>query len=341
MIEILTTGAANSVQDLGRFGYLDAGVSRSGAMDAPALELANRLVGNQPNAAAIEVAIFPFRLRFDRAALVAVTGADLPVMLNGIRYPSWWTLPLTTGDVLELGLPRRGARAYLAIAGGIAVPPLLGSASTDLKSRWGGLDGRGLRRGDWLEPGFAPAAAAGLPAGFGLDPKAIGRGADDVGEAVPIRVLPGAEYEDFEQAAVDALEASAWQVTEDANRQGYRLSGTELKLNQKLELHSHGIMPGTVQVPPSGQPIIQLAEANTCGGYPKIAHVIEADLWRLGQAAVGSRLRFVRVDRRQAVEALRAQRGMIDRAAAFAALARKDAANPEILTALSRPATHS
>ena len=341
MIEILTTGAANCVQDLGRFGYLDAGVSRSGAMDAPALELANRLVGNDPNAAAIEVAIFPFRMRFDRTALVAVTGADLLVTLGGIRYPSWWALPVSAGDILELGLPRRGARAYLAIAGGLIVPPVLGSASTDLKSRWGGLEGRGLRRGDRLEAGFAPAALGGLPAGFGLDPETIGRGAADIGEEVPIRVLPGAEYDVFDQAAIDALESAAWQVSEDANRQGYRLSGPQLMLRQKLELHSHGIMPGTVQVPPSGQPIIQLAEANTCGGYPKIAHVIEADLWRLGQAPVGSRLRFARVDRRQAVAALRAQRVLIDRAAAFAALARKDAANPELLAALSRRDTNS
>lgn len=339
MIEILTTGAANSVQDLGRLGYLDAGVSRSGAMDAPALELANRLVGNEANAAAIEVAIFPFRLRFDRAALVAVTGADVLMTVNGIRYPSWWALPVRSGDILELGLPGRGARAYVAIAGGLIVLAVLGSASTDLKSRWGGLEGRGLRRGDRLETGFAPAMVAGLPAGFGLDPKEIGRGTADMEES-PIRVLPGAEYDAFDQAAIDDLEAVAWQVTEDANRQGYRLSGPELKLREKLELHSHGIMPGTVQVPPSGQPIIQLAEANTCGGYPKIAHVIEADLWRLGQAPVGSRLRFVRVSRKEAVEAFGSQRAIIDRAAAFAALARKDTANLELLTALSRRDTN-
>ncbi|GEO83581.1 MULTISPECIES: biotin-dependent carboxyltransferase family protein [Alphaproteobacteria] len=334
MIEILTTGAANSVQDVGRLGYLDAGVSRSGAMDGPALELANRMVGNDPGAAAIEVAIFPFRLRFERAALVAVTGADVQMTVNGVCYPSWWALPVRSGDVLELGLPRRGARAYLSIAGGILVQTVLGSASTDLKSRWGGLEGRGLRRGDRLETGFGPAALADLPSGFGLDPQELGRAAGDVDEDAPIRVLPGAEYEFFNEAAVAALEAAAWQVTEDANRQGYRLSGPELKLMQRLELHSHGIMPGTVQVPPSGQPIIQLAEANTCGGYPKIAHVIEADLWRLGQAAVGSRLRFTQVSRKDAVAALRAQRSMIDRAAASAALARKDAAKSELLDAL-------
>lgn len=339
MIEILSTGTANSVQDLGRFGYLDAGVSRSGAMDGLALELANLMIGNDANAAVIEVAIFPFRLRFGQATLVAVTGADCPVSVNGIFYPSWWALPVRTGDVLELRLPRSGARAYVAVSGGLGVPAVLGSASTDLKSGWGGLEGRGLRRGDRLDTGFAPMAATGLPAGFGLDPSEIGRSATDIGEDRPIRVLPGAEYGSFEPAAVAALEAAAWQVTDDANRQGYRLSGPALTLKQKLELHSHGIMPGTVQVPPSGQPIIQLAEANTCGGYPKIAHVIEADLWRLGQSPVGSRLRFSVVSRAEAVAALRAGREAIDRAAAFSALARKDKAHPERLAALSRAKT--
>ena len=338
MIEILTTGAANSVQDLGRFGYLDAGVSRSGAMDAPALELANRMIGNDANAAAIEVAIFPLRLRFDRAALVAVTGADCPVTVNGTVFPAWWAVPVGAGDVLELGLPRSGARAYVAVSGGLKVEPVLGSSSTDLKSGWGGHEGRGLRRGDRLNMHFVPMAVSGMAAGFGLDPVDLGRSLANLGEEAPIRVLPAAEHRFFTPDAVKALEASTWLVTEDANRQGYRLSGPTLGLSQKLELHSHGIMPGTLQVPPSGQPIIQLAEANTCGGYPKIAHVIEADLWRLGQAPVGSRLRFAVVSQAEAVAALKDQRADMDRAAAFAALARKDKTNPEQLAALARRA---
>lgn len=335
MIEILTTGAANSVQDLGRFGYLDAGVSRSGAMDASALEIANRMIGNDAGAAAIEIAVFPFRVRFSHSALVAVTGADCPVSLNGNLHPAWWALPVRSGDVLELGLPRSGARAFLAVAGGIVVENVLGSAATDLKSGWGGLEGRGLRRGDRLV--FTPRSVTltALPTGFGLDPVALGRTASDLAETTPIRVVPGAEHQFFEASAAAAFETTPWKVTEDANRQGYRLSGAELRLTRKLELHSHGIMPGTVQVPPSGQPIIQLAEANTCGGYPKIAHVIEADLWRLGQAPVGSLLRFALVSRSEAVAALREQRARLDRAAAFAALARKDARHPENLSALA------
>ncbi|NGO64726.1 biotin-dependent carboxyltransferase family protein [Rhizobium daejeonense] len=332
MIEILTTGAANSVQDLGRFGYLDAGVSRSGAMDGPALEAANLMLGNDPDAPGLEIAVFPFRVRFEAATLVSVTGADCPVTLGGRSYPSWWVLQVRSGDVLELGLPRSGARAYIGFSGGISVPAVLGSASTDIKSGWGGFEGRGLRRGDRLELSRGLAALANLPGGFGIDPSAMGR---HDGAGRPIRVLAGAEHAVFDSASLEAFEATPWRVTDEANRQGYRLAGVELKLTRGLELFSHGIMPGTVQVPPSGQPIIQLAEANTCGGYPKIAHVIEADLWRLAQAPVGSDLRFAVVGRHDAVEALKRQRSALDRVAAFSALARKEPSHRENLAGLA------
>ncbi|MCJ7995014.1 biotin-dependent carboxyltransferase family protein [Rhizobium cremeum] len=322
MIEILTTGVANSVQDLGRFGYLEAGVSRSGAMDGPALETANLLLGNRPEAAGLEIAVFPFRARFDSSTLIAVTGADCPVSLGGRIYPSWWVQEARAGDVLELGLPRFGARAYIGFSGGISVPPVLGSASTDIKSGWGGFGGRGLRRGDRLKLSPGTSVLANLPGGFGLDPAEIRLNASG-GDA--IRVIAGAEHPVFDPASLSAFEAAPWRVTDEANRQGYRLAGPELKLTRRLELLSHGIMPGTIQVPPSGQPIIQLAEANTCGGYPKIAHVIEADLWRLGQAPVGTELRFTIVNRHEAVEALKRQRRALARVADEAALARRDA----------------
>ncbi|MFA7416412.1 MAG: biotin-dependent carboxyltransferase family protein [Rhizobium sp.] len=326
MIEILTTGAANTVQDLGRFGYLDAGVGRSGAMDGLALELANLLLGNAANAAGLEVTLFPFRLKVHVPCAIAVTGADCPVTLGGRAFPSWWVLPAGPGDVLEVGLPRSGARASLAFSGGIDVPVVLGSRSTDLKSGWGGLEGRGLNRGDRLAPGNRSFPGfADLPAGFGMDPTSVraplsGVDADEIG----VRVLPSAEYLAFTDEARAHLAGAAWEVSAEANRQGYRLVGPELAMKEKRELFSHGIMPGTVQVPPSGQPIIQLAEANTCGGYPKIANVIEADLWRLAQAAVGARLRFIETTREEAITALRAQRAAIAGIAATAALVRKD-----------------
>jgi biotin-dependent carboxylase-like uncharacterized protein len=303
MIEILSTGLSNTVQDLGRFGYLDAGVSRSGAMDGQALEIANRLLGNDPGAAGLEIAVFPFRLRFLAACRFAIAGADCEARLDGRLLPNFWSIEVCEGAELRLSPPATGARVCIAFSGGIEVPAVLGSRSTDLKSGWGGLEGRGLNRGDRL----ALAAARNIPlahlsAGFGADVSAL-RGAAREEESV--RFLPGAEWENFGEAGQSLFRDTAWRLGAEANRQGYRFEGPALRPLERRELFSHGIMPGTVQVPPNGLPIIQMAEANTCGGYAKIAHVIEADLWRLAQMRPGQSLRFTPVTRHEAIEALR------------------------------------
>ena len=361
MIEILTSGLMNSVQDLGRPGYLDQGIGRGGAMDRPALEIANLLVGNDAGAAGIEVAVFPFRMRFVEPAYYAVTGADCPARLNGETLPPWWCGFAEAGDELRLDAPSEGSRAYVAVGGGIDVPLVLGSRATDLKSVFGGLEGRALARGDRLAVGSAanvpfspwgevpsdseamrgsqrhtqlhrgnPSSALRAPPGETLvssrpsDPQGEKRdsatpadksadpayfrtclGGAPAGEPLTLRIMPGAEFDAFTEEARAVLCDTAFTVSADNNRQGMRLEGATLALTRKLELLSHGIMPGTIQVPPSGQAVIQLAEANTCGGYPKIGHVIEPDLWKLGQAPSGSRLRFVAVTRQQAVAALR------------------------------------
>ena len=329
MIEILSTGAVNSVQDMGRRGYLDVGVGWSGAMDRPALAVANSLVGNGEDAAGIEIALFPFRIRFKRRTAFAVVGADCPVTLDGRALPSWWAETAGEGQVLTVGLPRKGARAYLAVAGGIETPQVLGSRATDLKSGFGGLEGRGLRRGDRLPVG--PARGTDMPdGGFGIDPTVLGRGSRADG-AVRLRVLPAAEFDDFADEARQQFLGADWCVSAEANRMGYRLDGPVLALKRKLELFSHGIMPGTVQVPPSGQPIIQLAEANTCGGYPKIATVIEPDLWRLAQAPVGATLRFELIERSDAVAEIARERAALSDIAALARLARRDRSKREMI----------
>ncbi|MDX3926560.1 MAG: biotin-dependent carboxyltransferase family protein [Shinella sp.] len=324
MLEILSTGGVNCVQDLGRTGYLDVGVGRSGAMDRPALEAANGLLGNDANAAGLEISLFPFRLRFAADAAFALTGADCPASLDGRPLPGWWAKRAKAGDVLKLDLPRDGVRAYLAFAGGIDVPPVLGSRATDLKSGFGGLDGRGLKRGDRLSL-CEPAVRICLPdGGIGFDPTELRGGLPPAGGLVRLRILPSAEFALFTAEARQRFFATEWTVTNDANRMGYRLAGPELALSRPLELFSHGIVPGTVQVPPSGQPIIQLAEANTCGGYPKIANVVEADLWKLAQAPVGARLRFEEVSLEAAVTAIARERAALADMKALAALARRD-----------------
>ncbi|MBB1249283.1 biotin-dependent carboxyltransferase family protein [Rhizobium sp. G21] len=305
MIEILTSGLMNSVQDLGRPLYLDQGVGRGGAMDRQALTAANLLVGNEAGAAGLEIAVFPFRLRFSAPCLVAMTGAFANARLGDRSFPAWWAREAEAGGELRIDAPLSGARVMLAFSGGVNLPLVLGSRATDLKSGFGGLEGRALKRGDRLALGPSRIRAK-QPAGHGLDSELLGR--DD---PALLRIMAGAEYADFADEALSVLLGSDFVVSRQSNRQGMRLEGELLTLTRRLELHSHGIMPGTVQVPPSGQAVIQLAEANTCGGYPKIAHVIGADHWKLAQARAGDRLRFRLVDRAEALAAERAPPGCL------------------------------
>ena len=306
MIEILSSGMMNSVQDLGRPGYLDQGIGRGGAMDRPALRIANLLVGNPEDAAGVEVAVFPFRLRFLEPAGYAVTGAGCRASLNGATLPPWWSGLAGAGDELRLYPPGEGSRAYVAIAGGIDVPDVLRSRATDLKSVFGGLEGRALMRGDRLAVG-SPFSPAGRTREQSIDPFHFRDSLGGIvgGAPLTLQIMPGAEFDVFTEEGRHAFLGGDFTVSADNNRQGVRLEGPQLSLARKLELLSHGIMPGTIQVPPSGQPVIQLAEANTCGGYPKIGHVIETDLWKLGQAPPGATIRFELIGRDAAVSAIR------------------------------------
>lgn len=293
MIEIIATGALATVQDLGRFGALNLGVGTSGAMDPMALAAGNILTGNGDGAAGIEIPILPFSVRFGRDAVFALTGADCAADLDGAPLLPWWAHQARAGQVLSLAFAPpgvwRAARSYLCVAGGIDVPVVLGSRSTQLRGAFGGLEGRALRPGDLLPIG----SEAGARAGFGLVPPALDLGLTLDGLPA-VRVLPAAEYEDFTAAAQDILWSRGWKVTPQSDRYGYRLAGETLIPKRPLELRSHGIVPGVIQVPHNGQPIIQMRDAQPTGGYPKIGTVIEADLWRLGQAPVGSTLRFMR-----------------------------------------------
>ena len=304
MIEIVTTGALATVQDRGRDGALKWGVGCSGALDDLALAAGNILLGNDDHAAGIEIQIFPFQARFTEDCAFAITGADCAASLDDLPLPPWWVHSATAGQVLSLGVPRQGTwragRAYLCLAGGVDVPTVLGSRSTQLRGGFGGLDGRQLRGGDRLRARAASCAAR--RTGFGLCPPAL-----DLplmaGDLPAVRVLPAAEYGQYTEAAHQALWNDAWRVTPHSNRYGYRLEGTPLLAKAPIETRSHGIVPGVIQVPPNGQPIVQMRDAQPSGGYPKIGVVIEADLWRLGQAPIGSHVRFVQTSWDEAVAA--------------------------------------
>jgi 5-oxoprolinase (ATP-hydrolysing) subunit C len=304
MIEIVTTGALATVQDLGRDGALKWGVGSSGALDNLALAAGNILLGNDDDAACVEIQIFPFQARFTEDCAFAITGADCAASLDDLPLPPWWAQAAKAGQILSLGIPRQGAwcasRAYLCLAGGIDVPTVLGSRSTQLRGGFGGLDGRELRSGDRLRAGAVNNAAR--RTGFGLSPPAL-----DLplmaGDLPAVRVLPAAEYAQYTKAAHRALWTDGWRVTPHSNRYGYRLEGTPLLPAAPIETRSHGIVPGVIQVPPNGQPIVQMRDAQPSGGYPKIGVVIEADLWRLAQAPIGSRIRFIETSWDEAIAA--------------------------------------
>jgi biotin-dependent carboxylase-like uncharacterized protein len=293
MMEVLTASALATVQDLGRLGSLSLGVGVSGAMDPLALVCGNILLGNDDGSAGIEIPVFPFAVRFLRPGVFAVTGADCMASLDDVPVLPWWTYRVDAGQVLTLSLPQpaawRASRAYLCVAGGVDVPVVLGSRSTQLRGGFGGFEGRPLRDGDRIPV----ADHAETREGFGLVPPALDL-PFEVDGVPAVRVLPAAEYDAFTSSSRDALWSCAWKITAHADRYGYRLAGDELRPSQPLELRSHGIVPGVIQVPHGGQPIIQMRDAQPSGGYPKIGTVIEADLWRLGQAPIGSRIRFVR-----------------------------------------------
>jgi biotin-dependent carboxylase-like uncharacterized protein len=280
MIELLATGPLATVQDLGRTGLADLGVSRSGAFDRGALRLANRLVGNDESAAGIEFTLGGLVLRLADAATLAFTGARCA--LSGHRGGWNAALSCPAGSVIFTGTPATGLRSYLAVRGGLAVAPVLGSRSTDTLS---GLGPAALHAGQELAVG---TAAPGAPCDFAGDP----------GPATPtLRLAAGPRAGWFEPDCVGRLFDSPWLVRPDSNRIGTRLSGPPLRLRPEAEraaaeLPSEPTLPGAVQVPPDGQPIVLGPDAPVTGGYPVIAVLPAAGLDVLAQVRPGGALRF-------------------------------------------------
>jgi 5-oxoprolinase (ATP-hydrolysing) subunit C len=325
MIEILSATALATVQDLGRRGALRWGVGTSGAMDPMALAAGNLLLDNAEGDAGIELQVFPVQVRFTADCSFALTGADTGALLDDRSVLPWWRSAAHAGQVLRLGPPRRGSwaasRAYLCLAGGVDVAAVLGSRSTQMRGAFGGHEGRALRQGDRLAAG-RPGLTRDDDVGFGLVPPALAMPL--TADGLPaVRVLPAAEYERYTAASRAAFWSQPWKITAQSDRYGYRLAGEPLVAEAPMEMRSHGIVPGVIQVPPGGHPIVQMRDAQPSGGYPKIGTVIDADLWRLGQAPIGSAFRFVPTTWADAVDALVTNRRWLDRARHLAVLWRE------------------
>jgi biotin-dependent carboxylase-like uncharacterized protein len=279
VLTVLAPGPLATVQDLGRPGWAAIGVTRSGAADRASAALANRLVGNLPTAALVEGTAGGLRVRADAGVLVAVTGALTDVRLDGRPMPMNAPLRVPPGSVLELGRPSVGLRSYLAVRGGIDVAPVLGSRSTDTLS--------GL--------GPAPLAAGdSLPVGQAMDDEPV----VDVAPVAALRtgpvlrVLPGPRRELLVPAAWQALVSGDWTVSSDSDRVGVRLTGPALHRAGDAELPSEGLVPGAIQVPPDGAPVLFLVDHPVTGGYPVLAVVVTADLPGAGQLRPGDVVRF-------------------------------------------------
>jgi len=288
MIEVHAPGLLTTVQDLGREGYGPIGVSPSGAADAIALRLGNRLVGNPEGAAALEMTLLGGVFLFPEGAVVALTGADFDPSLNGTAIPMWTSIQVRPGQKLQTGPTRAGARSYLCVQGGIEVNLFLGSSSTHLLSGLGGHQGRALRKGDMLKIGSANGAF--------VKRTVSAQGLDHCKARRVLRVTPGPQSKWFPEAAHDAFYGNGYQVTEECNRMGLRLDGATLPGSARGEMITEGVSLGAVQITSAGLPIILFVEQQTTGGYAKIANVISADLSSLGQLRPRDVVRFQKVD---------------------------------------------
>jgi KipI family sensor histidine kinase inhibitor len=301
VFQVLSPGGLTTVQDQGRGGWLERGVPVSGALDQYALLAANALVDNPPEAAALELTLMGPKLRVLSPTLAAVCGADLGLQLDGRPAPAWTPLALNPGQVLSLPAPRDGARAMLAVAGGLAAQPLLGSRSTYALGRLGAP----LRTGDIIKalPSALPSPGPALPPE--LRPR--------LGRVITLRVLAGPNQDYFTPQGRETFYASEYRLSSRADRRGARLEGPAVELDpaRPSSIVSEPNLPGIVQVPPDGQPMVLLNE-QTVGGYAKIATIISPDLDLLARALPGDAVRFAKVDMKEALDVARQRAKQLD-----------------------------
>lgn len=319
-VRVTRPGLLSCVQDLGRFGLQHLGIGSCGAMDPLSHRMANALVGNAQGAATLECTVLGPELVFGTDALVAIYGAEFSARTASTPFPLNRPVLVPAGTTLGFGNALRGARAYLAIAGGFDVPMLLGSRSTYVPGQFGGLQGRALKAGDRLA---TVADLAELSASRFARLGRRGAGTTQRGtlrsvrwsapalslpdrRGATIRALEGRQHAQFDTASREAFFSAAWRVSPDSNRMGYRMLGPKLARTRQVEILSEPTCLGTVQVPNDGTPIVLMADHQTTGGYPKIAEIAGADIPELAQLAPGGEVHFVKCTLEEAEEARRA-----------------------------------
>jgi len=304
-IVVEAPGYLTTVQDLGRPGHAAIGISASGAADPIALRIGNRLTGNDDGAAALEMTVVGGVFRFECDTVIALAGADAAARLRGRPVVPWQAYAVGLGDTLTCSAVRDGARAYLCVRGGVAVPLLYRTASTHLLTGLGGFKGRALVAGDRLTLGDpAPCGPFASP----VDPSMI----PGYRRGERFRVTKGPQADWFSPDVTAAFHDALWRVAEACDRMGIRLDGPELRIADPRELLTEGVCLGAVQIPSGGLPIVLSVEHQTTGGYPKIANVIAADLARLGTLRPRDTIRFAPVDLTEARALFREQQDALD-----------------------------
>ena len=304
-LHIIRPGLLTTVQDLGRWGSQAVGVPVAGPMDPFSHRLANALVGNDSWSATLEVTLTGPEIAFEDERLVAVTGAEFDLLLGGQSVPSSVAFVVRAGSRLIFGRRLRGTRAYLAVAGGVAVPQVLGSRATHMLSRMGGFRGRALASGDQVPLGQT------IPATWRSSDPARGEGGASVrllaDRHARVRGLPGPHRDRFDDEVFDRLQSAPYTIGTDSDRMGFRLSGPTLRSERDTSMISDATPLGVLQVPASGQPVLLMADRQTTGGYPAIATLVSADIGLVGQLGPGDTISFVACSRREALAALIAQ----------------------------------
>lgn len=306
-IMVVKPGWFTTVQDLGRYGLQHYGVPVSGAMDRFACTVANRLVGNRDRDALLEMTLNGPELLFEKNAMISLTGADLTPSVDGAGIPLWTAVLVKAGSRLRFGARKTGTRCYLALAGGIDVPLVLGSRATHVSSKTGGVHGRALTKGDRLLGGN-PSPHAQAMIGRSLSERL--RPSYD--KRAMLRIIPGPQESYFQEQSLMTLTASPYTITAQSNRMGYRLAGPPLARKDTGQFVSDGTTIGALQVASDEQPILLMADSQTTGGYPKIGVVISADLPLAAQLAPGDTLTFKAITVREAQDILKTQRAELD-----------------------------
>lgn len=283
-MEIVAPGMLTTVQDAGRTGYLALGMGAAGVMDRDAMDRANRMAGNQDaSCAVLECTMMGPSIRFDEDTVVAIAGADMQASVKGVPVPRDRAFVVLKGQTLTLGMAVNGCRAYIAVRGGVDVPVVMGSRSTDLKCRVGGYLGRALKKGDVLPVGDDSAC----------DKLCVPQEPVVYREQVTVGLIPGPQYDRLTENGKQALWGSSFIVTADSDRMGIRLDGAVLE-NKGTDIVSEGLVFGSVQLPANGRPIILMADHQTTGGYARVGTVCSADLPVLAQLRPGGRITFVK-----------------------------------------------